>query len=250
MDSEAKLFFRDQFREARAVVLGDSEAYESIVLVLERIGRYLVPQARGMGQQMQAVCGLAAASPLAYAMAAQSPDFHMDFTALYESVRKARNAAVHEGALARHLAVHALEMALVLEDALMTDMGTAGEFMVRGPATAALWQPLSFVRQLMLANSFSYLPVQTDEAQGARWHLVSDVSLARALRNGETREAQLKTPLGEAVAAGTIELHPARTVHTDTTIESIIMDLDEVPVLVVSKKEAELLGIVTAFDLL
>jgi len=45
----------------------------------------------------------------------------MDFTALYESVRKARNAAVHEGALARHLAVHALEMALVLEDALMTN---------------------------------------------------------------------------------------------------------------------------------
>lgn len=44
MDPEVALHFRDELREARAVALKDAEAFEQIVLVLERIftPRYVV----------------------------------------------------------------------------------------------------------------------------------------------------------------------------------------------------------------
>ena len=102
--------------------------------------------------------------------------------------------------LARHLSNHALECALVLEDALMSNMTTAGECMVRGPTSAAPWQPLSFVRQIRLTNSLSYLPVRTEGAHGTAWHLVSDVSLAKALRDVGGRDAKLAMTLSDAVS--------------------------------------------------
>lgn len=38
--------------------------------------------------------------------------------ALYDLVEQGRNEALHQGAFARHLAEHAIELALALEDAL------------------------------------------------------------------------------------------------------------------------------------
>jgi len=182
MEHEVALFFRDQFRAARATVLRDSEAYEAVVLVLERLGRLHLPQAKGMGPVKGKLSEVAQRSALSRGIPAMWPDFHLTFDALYELVREARNLAVHEGALARHLSSHSLECALVLEDALMANMTTAKDFMVRSPVTASPWQPLSFVRQIMLMNSFSYLPVQVPEDEGGAWHFISDVNLARALR--------------------------------------------------------------------
>ena len=36
-----------------------------------------------------------------------------------------------------------------------------GDYMVPNPVCASDWQPVGFVRQMMLANSFSYIPVCT-----------------------------------------------------------------------------------------
>ena len=73
-------------------------------------------------------------------------------------LKDGRNDALHQGACARHLANHAVQLALVLEDALMPSEPKVSDFMVRDAICAAHWQPISFVRQQMLANSFSYLP--------------------------------------------------------------------------------------------
>lgn len=248
--AEATVYFRDQLREARAEILLDSEAYESIVLVLERIGRFLKPSSNGLAQCRDELDGIASMSPLAYSIPAKEPDFHLGFATLYEAVRESRNFAVHEGALARHLSTHALDCALVLEDALMSNMSTAGQFMVRNPATAAPWQPLSFVRQIMLANSFSYLPVQLNCTHFSGWHLVSDVSLARALRSTSERRSRLAMSLNEAIESEVIKVHRAKEIPVDTFIESILDTLNETPILVVSPKNGDLIGIVTAFDLL
>lgn len=207
MEADPTVFFRDQLRDARAVVLRDAEAYESIVLVLERMGRFLKPKANGLGGFKVDLGSIASDSPLAHSIPAEQPDFHLDFATLYEAVREARNLAVHEGALARHLSTHALECALVLEDALMSKMHTVDEFMVRAPTTAATWQPLSFIRQVMLMNSFSYLPVCFATADETKWHLVSDASLARALGDRATRETRLAMTLGDAMAVNIVHAH-------------------------------------------
>src|ERR1035441_1611646 len=123
---------------------------------------------------------------------------------------------MHEGAYARHLASHAVKLALILEDALCNGsdkdgsnksletpfpklapegaLMKIGELMVPNPICAEIWHPLSFIRQTMLESSFSYLPVQTTADGKSAWKLVSDLELARYLktaRNAEERKSRL-----------------------------------------------------------
>jgi hypothetical protein len=53
------------------------------------------------------------------------------------------------------------------------------DFMVRNPIQAELWQPVSFARQLLLINSFSYLPILMEESGRKVVHLISDYSLTQ-----------------------------------------------------------------------
>ena len=41
MDPQVALYFRNEFREARAAALKDAEGYQQILFVLERLGSYL-----------------------------------------------------------------------------------------------------------------------------------------------------------------------------------------------------------------
>ena len=203
----ARLHLRDQLRSARAMVLKDAEAFDAVVHVVERIGRLLRPKGTGMGQFKDAVCAVAAGSSLAEDVPNAFPEVHSRFDTLYELVREARNSAIHEGALARNLTARTIELALILEDALMPEPATASDFMVRGPVTAEPWQPLSFIRQTLLANSFSYLPVRFGDEP---WCLISDHALANYLagdRRARMREALIHAKgqglaLDQAVVVG------------------------------------------------
>ena len=194
-------------------------------------------------------------------------------------VKDARNSALHEGAKARHLTEHAIRLALVLEEALRRmpdELATVADLMVRSPVIADVWQPMSFARQAMLTNSFSFLPVLI----GATWKLLSDHFVAhylhKAVSNNQRREL-----LGKCVQKG-IEESPEMPLATALTIldTSSISDLlklspiDErgvhrpdgalsAPILVLDSERLcrmeagqegdprELLvGIITAFDLL
>ena len=44
MDPQVALYFRNEFREARAAALKDAEGYQQILFVLERLGAYLLEQ--------------------------------------------------------------------------------------------------------------------------------------------------------------------------------------------------------------
>ena len=60
-----------------------------------------------------------------------------------------------------------------------------GDYMVRMPVSACTWHPLSFIRQTMLANSFSYLPVNNGTETEPDLRLISDCHLAAFLRTGK-----------------------------------------------------------------
>ena len=77
-------------------------------------------------------------SPLADAIPDQHTTWHSKFSTTYEVVRDARNDALHQGAFARHLTNSVIQLALVLEDALMSNASTTGEFMVREPISEGL----------------------------------------------------------------------------------------------------------------
>ncbi len=118
MELQAAIYFRDQLREARAIALKDVEAFEEIVFVLERLGSYLHGRTESLHVYKDNIVELACQSPLAQEIPSVHPDVHAPFAILYELVKDARNFALHVGAFARHLTVHAVALSIILEDAL------------------------------------------------------------------------------------------------------------------------------------
>jgi hypothetical protein len=88
--------------------------------------------------------------------------------------------------------------------------------MVRNPVYAEPWQPTGFIRQQMLANSYSYLPVLGDDGE---WRIVSDAAIATFLgpeRNSETRIKKLASTLREA----SVSLVPAKFADEGDSLRS------------------------------
>lgn len=245
MDHEAARYFRDQLRKGRAAALRDAEGFQEILFVLEKLGGYLLRRIGTLADYRPKIRELANASPLAEDIPAGCPSWHVPFSQLYELVREARNDALHQGALARHLTNSAVQLAFVLEDALMSNRNTVGDYMVREPVCASLWEPLSFIRQKILANSFTYLPVwcSTD------WQLLSEYQLARYLRERD-RTKRLASTLQDAVGAD-LKLEEASICSVEAPIDEVLALSQGKPVLVVDGGCIErLVGIVAPFDLL
>lgn len=256
MEHEATLFFLNRLRQARANALRDAEGYHDIVVVLEQLGSFKAQGTKlkgfGLDSYSEIFSKLAEDSVLAGEIPTLFPSLHPAFDKLFTSVRRARNEAVHEGAYARHLTNHAVQLALILEDALMTELTSIADYMIRDPVCAALWQPVSFIRQQMLLNSFSYLPVQLEVDGVASWNLISDSALASYLRevkgNGE-RKRRLASTVAQAWAHELLRIEPATTISVGIEISEALTKFDGRPLLVVDEAQ-RLIGIVTAFDLL
>jgi len=217
------------------------------------LGSHLLKKIGDLDQYRTQIVAIAEPSPMASQIPAEIPGWHTPFEVKYEIVRKARNSALHEGALARHLTANAVELSLVLEEAIMSEHDRVRDFMVTNPVCAHTWQPLSFVRQTMLVNSFSYLPVRIDEAGNIAWRLVSDFNLARYLRSATTSgdaRKRLAQQLGRAVELGKVKLLPTKTLRPEDNIQEALLEAEGLPAVVPSPDGKDLIGILTPFDLL
>jgi CBS domain-containing protein len=132
-----------------------------------------------------------------------------------------------------------------------------GDYMVRDPVCASPWQPVSLVRQQMLANNFTYLPIWDERGKEPTWRLVSDHAVARYLRSAPTkngddgRNDRLAKTVRGTLASPEFDLTETRHCHSDTTIEEVLESLDGPPVLIVDRDSNQrLVGILTPFDLL
>lgn len=247
-NNEQRIYFRDVFREARTKALNNSENFEDVIFALEKPGKYLrgeKSQNGDLGTYEPFICYLAGYSCLSNSIPSSLPEFHTDFCTLYSLLRKARNSAMHEGVFARNITRHAIEVAIILEDALMSQEKRVRDFMVRNPICAFGWQPLSFVRQNMLANSFSYLPVFKNN----EWKLISDLSLTKHLQEA-TDERERNTRLSEKLEKSTITLIDAITKDADQFIKNVVEKWDGFPICVTAKESNEIVRILTPFDLL
>jgi hypothetical protein len=251
LSAEQRLYFRDALLDARGKALKNAEAFGDIVHVLERLAMMLARKRNGLGAAANHLSEFAKISPLATTIPRVHRDYHTPFEIIYEQLRAARNSAFHEGAVARHLTGDAIRLALVLEDALMNGFEHIGDYMVRSPICAALWHPISFVRQTMLANSFSSLPVDTGSAGEPQWRLVSDTSLALFLRTGDSTERtrRLALTLQQATSHGLVLTEPL-VCKSGTSIEHALSECRGYPTLIVGDDPRHLMGIATPFDLL
>ena len=250
---EKSRYFRDALRAARAAVLRDAEAFTEIVIAIERLGSTVQPAAGGFGKLRERIHGFVMRSAFAQAAALDQHRLHTPFSALYELVRKGRNAAVHEGAYARHLAGKAIELSLLVEYALCQNMSDIGDYMVSGVITVAPWQPVSFARQTLLANSFSFLPIWLEYRDATDWYLISDAALVRYLRKrvpGKDEKTKMAKSLEAAIRSGELEPLKPFTCTPDVSVSDALERSGGLPVLVHGPQKEWLLGIATAFDLL
>jgi CBS domain-containing protein len=269
MQPEITLYFRDQLRQAREVVLRDAEAYLEIVHVIERLGSLLPPQPGEKGMP-----GLKRYQDRLVLLCSRSVlhdigrPWHAELGGLYESVRVARNDAVHQGAFARHLAANSVRLAIILEDALLSELkdGNGGadpveHYMVRSPVCASMWQPISFIRQVMLENSFSYLPVFDDASR--LWKLIADYEIVLYLScrvggiapDDSTKKSRMRATLKDADTGlgdgAKLVLDGAPICSPGTDRSDVARNSSGRPTLVVLDAcPDDLMGIVTPFDLL
>jgi len=227
--------------------LKNAEAFDEIIHAIERLASFLTQCPRGnLGKYKDEIAKIAARSGLPEEIPECFRAVLIPFSPLFDLVQDARNDAMHQGAFARHLTTHAIELALILEDALRcSEEPRVSDYMVRNPVCAELWQPIAFVRQQMLAGSFSFLPVKNKDGE---WCLISDHAIATFLGADKTeRKKRMVLPLEKAEK----ELKPAKCVQEETSLEDAIRTLIDAPLLVCSEVDPKrLLGIVTAFDLL
>jgi hypothetical protein len=251
---EERVFFRHQFRLARAKAQSDAEAFDEVLFCLERLGLRLTGTVGTLGIYKVELEKAAQHSPLAQLIPTACPAMHTAFPALYEELRDARNAALHQGAFARLLTHHAIQVALIIEDALMSAASLVSQFMVRDAIEAQPWQPVSFVRQQMLTHSFSFLPLWHTINHSEGWYFISETAVARYLRQvsaGEERNSRLATSVSDAITAGLLKATPTEPVRPDLTITQAVERLNGIPLVVADPSSPEvLLGIVTAFDVL
>jgi len=255
MQVETAIYFRDQFRQARAHALGDAEAFQEIIFALERLGLYCTKgKAINLEGYEKRLRKLATQSCLAQNIPQEHRKWHLPFGILYKVIKTGRNDALHQGAFARHLTDHAVQLALVLEDALMSGLTRVTDYMVRDPVRAQPWQPISFVRQQMLANSYTYLPIRYATGGTQSWYLLSDYSVAHYLRSGhdEKRNERLAATVQSAVEADQLRLELAQTCLAETQVDDAMLSFENGrPILVLDgMTESNLLGILTPFDLL
>lgn len=297
LDLEQATFFRDRFREARAAASRDAEGFQEIIFVLEQLGflRYWKKYPNGREQKKKPECCTKDKKPryfatlndykevirpiaaCSYLASDVSQTWHTQFSDLYEMVREARNDALHQGAVARHLTRHAVELALVLEDALMSGANKVRDFMVRDVVQAYPWQPISFIRQQMLESSFTYLPVWVKEAKSdenkseecssnkeeaeekGEWYLVSDYAIACYLRFVQGND--YKKRLGSTLEAARKENPELTSKATTCSPDDILFDMgskwreaEGKPLLVTEeisdRKCKRLLGILAPSDIL
>lgn len=212
-----RIHFRDRLRAGRYAALADAEGFQQICFAVEALGKRLNPGAVGLGNCQQALEHLARQARVLDASDG-ADGTAKGFAALFTALKDARNDMAHTGAYARHVAADGVALCLMLEEALMSKRLTVGDFMVSTPVTVQLWQTVGYARQLILANSFTYLPIWDDRDRS--WALLSDLELAKYLRADSTGRANKNHRIEEARAAGLMltSVHPVKTTDAVTDL--------------------------------
>ena len=248
-DREVRAHYRLRLSNARASALADAEGAETVIFAIEAFGRYLAAKSESLEQIGKA---------LVYWYSRRVPKRREQFERRLALLRRGRNDHMHKGFAARNLARDAVAVALMLEDALKIDWArmTATDVMTPSPATAHAWMTFGQVRDLLIENSFSQVPIWWDSA----WFLISDRRVAEVVRRVRlahtlTSAADLRDTLLESRHLGlgdvrVLELltEPADTAAEDSPVLSLSLERGCVLVHRVGVA-ADLVGIITPSDI-
>ena len=254
LSPEERNDYRDRLRAARYAALADAEGFSEICYAVEALGQRLNGRQGTMGSYRQCLRRLSQHSPVLSVLSLPSDSTFTNFDALYESLRSARNDAMHTGDFARNATAAAVELCVGLEEALMEQevprRTAVRDFMVKAPVLVSPRSLVAHARQLMLTHSFSFLPIRIDDT----WKLVSELSLARYLQSGD-RAGLLAKSISEVAHSSSGPLLPLQTavvVRGDTGVADLLLSQEQQqPFLwLVTDKHEELIGVLSPFELM
>ena len=201
MNTDQRLEYAERFRAARAALQSNAEAFVEVARVVEDLGTSLalekgLPPNRvpiGMGSCRKLVRDALFPDPACWN--GRSGTGTTSIARLFEQVRIARNAAVHEGAHSRTAGEHAAELAMALETALMKNgRALLSDWMVRDPVVAKPWHTVVQVRATLLKRGFDALPIWMDWKEDCEkgWYWVTAYATAVYLLEGAPEEKTIK----------------------------------------------------------
>ena len=243
---DVALYFAGKMRAARAQVQADAEGYVEVAIAVEQLGAAL-----GAGDGMSAAKGKIVERLFPKGKGSEWIEWHKgspSLDAAYERVRRARNIAVHEGAMSRAVATHAIELTIGLEIALMTAANTraARDWMVPNPTVAHPWMTVAQVRSALLKGGFSALPIWWK----GEWHLVRDIDVVAYLKcAGAKGRSLLQEVVGTKLHlyAEPLLIPPEKDVET---LDAADWNSGEPALVVCNEDKGRLLGVLTPHDLL
>lgn len=253
LEREERLLHRDRLRSARYSALADAEGFQDICYAVEALGMRLLGAEATLSKYKPAIQRLARGSTTLTELSAEFPMFFTRFDALYETLRRARNDAMHMGSYARHATAAAVELCIGLEEAVMNAIQTpttVADYMVKSPVSIEQWQPVAHARQLMLMYSFSFLPILYD----GKWRLLSEMAVVAFLQPKQRaeRDKAIAQSISHAVTSG-LKLLPAKTLRPTTEISPLVAksSIRPVPTLwLVIEEKNRLTGVLSPFELM
>jgi hypothetical protein len=247
-----RIYYRDLLRSARYAALRDAEGFREICFALEALGVRLCGERKALGGYEVRLKELASKSPLLTELPEAAPSLFGSFSALFELVRSARNDAMHTGAYARHATQAAIELSIGFEDAMsnITNTSKVHDVMVRAIFSANDFDLLGGVRQKMLAESFSFVPVRID----GEWKLIEDIEVAKYLRQKGKSEVgvALAKSITDADHDG-LKLNRAIMIEHDESVTEALAKLggtSRLLLVVDPRSQNRLCGIVSPFELI
>lgn len=250
LKKEEAIYFLASFRDARANTLKDSENFKDIIIAIENFGCFLGNNSLNGFSNYKCIIKEFVRKFLC--------DYETEFfETKYEIVRTTRNESIHSGVFARNVSTHSLELLLIIEEALLSFMSrtssTVGSFMINNVIVVQPWHTVKIVRNIMLTNSFTHIPVYHKDD----WYLVSETDIIIFLgvnfSDSSRKHNSVKT-IQELIESLAYKHQKVTCKHENEPLEEIkkeFIDNNGRPVLIVhSSKKEQLLGIITPYDIL
>ena len=250
---DERIYLRDILRAARYAALADAEGFHEVCYAIESLGMRLHGSEGTLYTYWTSVRGLAENSPVFGELPNLYPELFTRFDALYETLRRARNDAMHSGSYARHAATAAVELCIGLEESLMNAAEAktkVADYMVKSPVSIEDWQPVAHARHLMLMHSYSFIPYKHND----EWMLLSELAVVGFLQplNRDNKAKALAKTIREAVSGGLVLL-PAVKVFSSDSVAELVSRSNALPTptlwLVVSDADC-LKGVLSPFELM
>jgi hypothetical protein len=244
--------FLATLRDARATALADAEGADAVIFAIESLGRFLFGQDKALEQTSPAL--------VTWVTDVLKNERGCELEKRLMLLRYGRNQRMHKGFAARNLTADAVRVATTLEEALLVDWSkyTAEDLMTRGPLVAQPWWTFGMVRDAIIENAYSHLPIWRD----GRWQAISERRVAML-----TQRAR-REPKALDLRNVRIDQHPPDRAKFGVLLDHLLagdsavvasstpakdLDLDTGCVLVVRKSEGavdELVGILTPSDIM